>query len=317
MGWNIFRRLIAIGFLLSSIGTIGAQMIASQASEPWASPDTSKSQSGQLPAQFPSLMSPLDENLPKLDEQSMALVDQLLKTTRKDWLQSVFNTAHPFRYLIQARMALYRMPKVVYYVPFVESEFVVNAVSRSGAGGIWQFMPNSSLGYFTIEPWYDERFDFVKATDSGLRKLSQNYSVLRDWQLALAAYNAGLGAIQRGLAQVKEKSFLGLKNAGQIRRETQQYVPKILAFMWIGEQAGRLGMQVDWKPAVFWDALILDEVPTLSKLEQQFALFPGSLRLVNQSWRNEKNIANQTLRHPIYAQRQVLDHLLSKLKKSN
>jgi membrane-bound lytic murein transglycosylase D len=88
----------------------------------------------------------------------------------------------------------------------------------------------------------DERLDPWKSTDAALAKLADNYRQFGDWLLALAAYNSGAGAIRRALTQSKEKTFWALCEAGLVKNETLQYVPKFLAIADIITNAAHFGV---------------------------------------------------------------------------
>jgi soluble lytic murein transglycosylase-like protein len=72
-----------------------------------------------------------------------------------------------------------------------ESNWSPAAVSSKGAIGLAQLMPGTArlLG---VNP-HDPRQNL----EGGARYLSQQYRKFGDWRLALAAYNAGPGAVER------------------------------------------------------------------------------------------------------------------------
>lgn len=76
-------------------------------------------------------------------------------------------------------------------LPFVESSFNVNARSKVGASGIWQFMPRTAKEYMKVNKDVDERNDPLISTRASARLLKQNYQMLQSWALALTGYNHG------------------------------------------------------------------------------------------------------------------------------
>ncbi|MEK7355941.1 MAG: lytic transglycosylase domain-containing protein [Bdellovibrionota bacterium] len=76
-------------------------------------------------------------------------------------------------------------------LPFVESSFNVNARSKVGASGIWQFMPRTAKEYMKVNKDIDERNDPLISTRASARLLKQNYQMLQTWGLALTGYNHG------------------------------------------------------------------------------------------------------------------------------
>lgn len=188
------------------------------------------------------------------------------------WSQSLLPTDHPSvvyfrnRYLnkeglaylskIMSRSTLYRsfivrelekasLPPEFLFLPVIESGFYEKAVSKSGAVGIWQFMRNSIHGFdIHVSEWMDERRDPWKSTRAAIKKLKWNYDMLGDWHLALAAYNAGLGAITRAIEKAGKADFWYLADHGYLKKETALYVPKFIAIADILSKSHLLG--IDW-----------------------------------------------------------------------
>ena len=144
------------------------------------------------------------------------------------------------------------LPEELAYLAFIESGFNPNAVSRAGAGGMWQFMPYTGKKYgLTQDRWHDERRDPFKATRSAIAYLSKLHEYFDgDWHLAIAAYNAGEGKIGRALAGTDSKTFFEicrnndkLAYKAQLRQETQQYLPRLLAVTKIMRNLESLGFE--------------------------------------------------------------------------
>jgi len=143
---------------------------------------------------------------------------------------TIWKHAEYFIPFISEKIREAKLPDEILYIPLIESEFKPNAVSKSGAVGLWQFMPNSIEGYnITVNEWIDERMDFWKTTDAAIAKLKYNYSVLGDWNLAIAAYNCGLGRMQKAIRKGNTKNYWKLCEKGLLSKETTHYIPKLLA----------------------------------------------------------------------------------------
>ncbi|MDP1580058.1 MAG: lytic transglycosylase domain-containing protein [Candidatus Didemnitutus sp.] len=110
-----------------------------------------------------------------------------------------------------------------------ESSFNPAAVSPVGAKGLFQLMPATAreLGLSTTLP--DERGHPEKNAGAAARYLKQLHTRFGDWPLALAAYNAGPGRVQRLLTARKGKTFADI--ADHLPSETRMYVPKVLALL--------------------------------------------------------------------------------------
>jgi membrane-bound lytic murein transglycosylase D len=124
------------------------------------------------------------------------------------------------------------MPTELALLPFIESSFNPEAYSKAKAAGLWQFIPSTGL-FFKLKQnvFKDERRDILASTDAALNYLEKLYGLFGDWQLALAAYNWGEGAVQRAikknLALGKPTDFNGLSHI--MPEETRNYVPKFIA----------------------------------------------------------------------------------------
>lgn len=94
------------------------------------------------------------------------------------------------------------MPPQLARLPLIESCFDVNAYSKVGAAGVWQFMPSTGRQYMMVNDAVDERKDPLRATRAAARHLMADYDALGDWPLAITAYNHGRGGVARGTDEV-------------------------------------------------------------------------------------------------------------------
>ncbi len=122
------------------------------------------------------------------------------------------------------------MPAELALLPFVESAFVVNAVSSAKAAGMWQFMPGTGRDFSLKQNLFrDDRRDVQQSTRAALDYLQRLHKMFGDWHLALAAYNWGEGSVQRA---IKKNEAAGLPTGYldlKMPDETRLYVPKLQA----------------------------------------------------------------------------------------
>lgn len=148
------------------------------------------------------------------------------------WMQRLRGRPRPvgadkFIPVLSAVFTAAGLPAGLLWLAEVESTFNPAARSPSGARGLYQLMPATAreLGLSTTLP--DERTDPKKSAGAAARLLRSLHAKFNDWPLALAAYNAGAGRVQRTLDQKKAASFAEI--AATLPAETRMYVPKVLA----------------------------------------------------------------------------------------
>lgn len=128
----------------------------------------------------------------------------------------------------------YKLPPELAYLPILESGFVTDAKSRTGATGMWQFITSTGREYNLKVTWYkDERKNWKKSTIAAAQYLDYlgkkfNYN----WELALASYNAGQGYIRRQMKKQGTWNYWNLK----IRKEPYDYVPKFLSMLRVARE---------------------------------------------------------------------------------
>ncbi len=125
------------------------------------------------------------------------------------------------------------------YLAMVESAFKTHAISSSSAGGLWQFVKATAIDeHLIVNDYIDERYDPIKATVKAIDYLYKIHdSYLGKWYLTAMAYNCGAGCVQQSIekAGTDKLSTLINPNANYIRKETRDYIKKILLFALIGE----------------------------------------------------------------------------------
>lgn len=120
--------------------------------------------------------------------------------------------------MMEATFSRYQLPISLTRLPFVESSFDIEAYSKVGAAGLWQFMPATARHYMRLDEAIDDRRDPWIATDGAARHLSDDYALLQDWPLAVTAYNHGRNGIRRGLAETGGTTLIDLIDRYENRR---------------------------------------------------------------------------------------------------
>ena len=174
------------------------------------------------------------------------------------------------------------IPKDLVFMAHVESAFKTNAYSRSRAKGIFQFIAATGRRYgLRIDSWIDERSDPQKSAHAAAAYLKDLYGMFGDWYLALAAYNAGEGKIQRSLAQTRKSDFWSLASTRSLRAETRNYVPAILAATLIAKQPQKFGFDVEPETPFSSDLVTIEGQTDLRVLARLAEIDPETLRQLN------------------------------------
>ncbi len=176
-----------------------------------------------------------------LNDSVLACID-LYQGPLRDWFAEAL--ARGGRYLPRIREVFARegIPQDLAYVALVESAFKTSALSRAKAKGVWQFISATGRRFGLAQDWWvDERSDPDKATLAAARYLKALHEMFGDWNLAMAAYNAGEGKVLRGIGRYNTRDFWELARTRAFKRETKNYVPMIHAAIVVAKSPGLYG----------------------------------------------------------------------------
>jgi membrane-bound lytic murein transglycosylase D len=139
--------------------------------------------------------------------------------------------------LFEEKLIANNMPLELKYLPIVESALNPVAVSHAGAGGLWQFMPGTGKSYgLDINSYVDERNDPYLSTEAACQYLKKLHKIYGDWSMALAAYNAGPGNVNKAIRRANGKTdFWSIREF--LPKETQNYVPAFIAVNYVMKYA--------------------------------------------------------------------------------
>ena len=191
-------------------------------------------------------------------------------SSRPEYIKRFVDRGSLYLHYIVEQVEKRNMPMEIALLPVIESAFNPMAYSRAKASGIWQFIPSTGKNYGLAQDWWkDNRRDIVAATDAALNYLQRLHGMFGNWELALAAYNAGEGNVMRAIAYNQKKGlptdYLGIST--RLRPETRNYVPKLIAVKNIVLSPAAYGIDLESVP----DEPYFTEVQAPKKIDVKVA----------------------------------------------
>lgn len=165
--------------------------------------------------------------------------------SRPDYIKRMMGRSERYLFHIVEEVQKRGMPTEVALLPMVESAFNPTANSTSKASGIWQFIPSTGKHFGLKQNWWtDNRRDVTAATDAALTYLQKLHAMFGTWELALAAYNAGEGTVQRAIDRNRKKGLPTDYQSLSLPPETRNYVPKLQAIKNIVTNPEQYGLNI-------------------------------------------------------------------------
>jgi membrane-bound lytic murein transglycosylase D len=162
----------------------------------------------------------------------------------KEWFIRSADRAGRYAPVLSQILHENELPRDLIYLAMAESGFQNKVVSHAAAAGPWQFIKSTAKIYGLHVGWYvDERLDPIKASFASSSYLKDLYKRFGSWELAAAGYNAGEGKVGRATRRYRSKDFWRIRKGGYLRRETRDYVPKIMALAIIGKNLRVFGFE--------------------------------------------------------------------------
>lgn len=159
------------------------------------------------------------------------------------------------------------LPRDTVYLAMIESGFSAHAYSWAHAAGPWQFISSTGREYGLRQDfWVDERRDPIKATHAAANYLKRLYSELGHWYLAWAGYNTGGGRVRRMMDRHGTSDFWALSMERGFAKETQHYVPKLIAAALVAKHPAAFGFreeEFDYEPLLEFDEVKLVDATDL------------------------------------------------------
>lgn len=192
--------------------------------------------------------------------------------SRPDYVKRMLDRSQKYLFHIVEEVEKRGMPTEIALLPMIESAFNPQAYSRSAAAGIWQFIPSTGKSFGLQQNWWvDNRRDVTAATSAALTYLQKLHSMFGTWDLALAAYNAGEGTVQRAINKNRSQGLPTDYQSLSLPAETKNYVPKLQAVKNIVTHPERFGLKINPIPNRAYFARVTTPKQIDAKLAAQLA----------------------------------------------
>ena len=211
-----------------------------------------------------------DVPIPDDNERILSYVE-LFQGRLRDYIHESLTRGTKYLPMIQAVFKAEGLPLDLAYIPVIESGFKTNALSKASARGPWQFMRATATEQGLKTDWYvDERSDPEKATVAAARYLKTLHEMFGgDWHLVLAAYNGGLGRLQRAMKRSGEEDFWDLSsNSRYLPRETREYVPLILAAIIVAKNPSQYGFDITAEDPIAYEKVTVPKAIDLRRVAE-------------------------------------------------
>jgi membrane-bound lytic murein transglycosylase D len=181
-------------------------------------------------------------SMPDLDGELVQRWEQYY-ARQPDYVQRMAERGALYLFHIVEEVERRQMPAELALLPFIESAFNPQALSRARASGMWQFMPATGKDFELHQNLFrDDRRDVLASTNAALDYLQRLHTMFGDWHLALAAYNWGQGNVQRAIQRNRAAGRATDYTSLNMPAETRNYVPKLQAMKNIVGSPQRLGL---------------------------------------------------------------------------
>ena len=188
--------------------------------------------------------------------------------------------------LFHEKLSNEKLPVELKYLPVIESNLNPTATSKVGATGLWQLMfYTAAENGLVMNSYVDERMDPVKSTTAAVRYLKKLYDIHKEWNLAVASYNAGPRTISKAIQRSG-----GYQNYWNIRpflpKETANYIPSFFATIYVLEYAKEHGINIDNNSNYFFkiDSVLIKQKVSMHQVSNALNISEDKLTDLNPSY---------------------------------
>lgn len=194
-------------------------------------------------------------------------------------LQHLYQRYGRYEHIVRDALKFEGVSQDLIFLALVESGFSTHAKSRARAVGPWQFVVGTARRYgLTVDWWVDERRDIYSSTRAAARHLKDLFYEYGDWYLAMAAYNAGGGRVNRAIFKNDTRNYWEMT---KLPRETKNYVPYIIASATVAKSPADFGITLVTDESWTVDTVTIHECLDLQIIAECAGTTTDSIRDIN------------------------------------
>jgi hypothetical protein len=227
---------------------------------------------------------------PKLLNDRVKIYIELFQNKADNFFTKSLARSQAYEGIIRPILREKNLPEELLYLALIESGYNPHAQSRAKATGIWQFMNGTAKRFgLRVDQWIDERRDPEKSTLAAADYLKSLYEMFNCWYLAAAGYNAGEGKILQAMKRAKSQDFWAISKQRYLKRETKEYVPRLLAAMIIAQDPAKYGFSnIDYHPPLVYEKVVVPSGVRLDRIARAAETNIEELRALNPALRRDK-----------------------------
>ena len=205
-------------------------------------------------------------HIPITYNQKVASIIKFFQNEGRTSFQKWLNRMSRYKAIILPILEEEGVPPELFYLAMIESGLNPKAYSYAHASGVWQFISSTGKNYGLKKNWWvDERRDFEKATHAAARLLKDLHQEFDDWYLAFAAYNCGPARVRKTIKRQGTKDYWKLT---RLPPQTRNYVPNIMAAIFIANNPGKYGFSLVKKSKMAWNIVEIDKAVSLQVISE-------------------------------------------------
>jgi len=186
-----------------------------------------------------------DLEIPLVDNSEVQAEIKSFQQAERASFLAAYQRSGRYRPMILAKLEAAGLPSQLSWLPMIESEFKIRALSRASALGLWQFIRSTGNRFgLKRDAWVDERMDPEKSTDAAIAYLTELHALFGDWPKAMAGYNCGEHRVLRLDRRTPDQDLDFWDFYQLLPRETRRYIPRFFATLLILGDPDKYGFEL-------------------------------------------------------------------------